>query len=144
VQENAHQDSWRTKATSGSDYALCASAGGCSSTPSWYASLIRARAASRTNRHMRWSVELCGWTHLTRFCLAGCADFTVSYFHFLSFFPAKKSVQKGEVGLDPRAGYFFQRNSVPPRSPLHYQLENGGAIRQYSSYASYQLRMRSI
>ena len=71
----------------------------------------------------------CSWrggvTFLTRFCLAGCADFTVSYFHF--HFPANKSVQKGEVGLDPRAGYFFQRSSVPPRSPLHYQLENGGA-----------------
>ena len=71
---------------------------------------------------------LVGDTFLTRFCLAGCADFTVSYFHFLSFFPAKKSVQKGEVGSDPRAGYFFQRSSVPPRSPLHYQLENGGAM----------------
>ena len=31
------------------------------------------------------------------------------------------------MGSDPRAGYFFQRSSVPPRSPLHYQLENGGA-----------------
>ena len=27
-----------------------------------------------------------------------------------------------------RAGYLFQRSSVPPRSPLHYQLENGGAV----------------
>jgi hypothetical protein len=25
----------------------------------------------------------------------------------LSFFPAKKSVQKGEVGSDPHEGYFF-------------------------------------
>ena len=53
-------------------------------------------------------------------------DFTVSHFHihfhFHFHFPAKKSAQKGEVGSDPRAG------SVPPRSPLHYQLENGGAI----------------
>ena len=66
---------------------------------------------------------------------AGCSDglqraHSVSdgfiFFHF--HFPAKKSVQKGEVGSDPRAGYFFQRSSVPPRSPLHYQLENGGAI----------------
>jgi hypothetical protein len=35
----------------------------------------------------------------------------------------------GEVGSDPRAGYFFQRSSVPPRSPLHYQLENEGAMK---------------
>ena len=50
--------------------------------------------------------------------------FIFTFFHF----PAKKSVHMGEVGSDPRAGYFFQRSSVPPRSPLHYQLENGGAI----------------
>ena len=67
-----------------------------------------------------------GDTFLT-ISLAGCADFTVSYFHFHFHFPEKKSVQKGEV--DPRAGYCFQRSSVPPRSPLHYQLENGGAKR---------------
>ena len=29
------------------------------------------------------------------------------HFHFHFHFPAKKSVQKGEVGSDPRAGYFF-------------------------------------
>ena len=50
------------------------------------------------------------------------STFIFTFFHF----PAKKSVHMGEVGSDPRAGYFFQRSSVPPRSPLHYQLENGG------------------
>ena len=72
-----------------------------------------------------WQWWMVGDTCLT-ISLAGCADFTVSYFHF--HFPANKSVQKGEVESDPRAGYLFQRSSVPPRSPLHYQLENGGAI----------------
>jgi hypothetical protein len=83
-----------------------------------------------------WQWWMVGDTFLTRFCLAGCADFTISY--FLSFRQRNQSVrggptvlkplkpQKGEVGSDPRAGYFFQRSPVPPRSPLHYQLENGG------------------
>ena len=59
--------------------------------------------------------------------------FIFTFFHF----PAKKSVHMGEVGSDPRAGYFFQRSSVPPRSPLHYQLENGGAINTYFKYVLY-------
>ena len=59
-----------------------------------------------------WQWWMVGDTFLTRFCLAGCADFTVSYFHF--HFPAKKSVQKGEVESDPRAGYFFNEVPCPP------------------------------
>jgi hypothetical protein len=31
-------------------------------------------------------------------------------------------LEKDAEGSDPRAGYLFQRSSVPPRSPLHYKL----------------------
>ena len=34
---------------------------------------------------------------------------------------------KREVGSDPRAGYFFQRSSVPPRADCVRKLERGGA-----------------
>ena len=56
----------------------------------------------------------------------------VTFFTFTFFLSGKEisAYSKGEVGSDARAGYFFQRSSVPPRSPLHYQLENGGATIQ--------------
>ena len=55
---------------------------------------------------------------------------TVSYFHF----PAKKSVQKGEVRSDPRAGYFFNevrslfstKFRAPPLSASLSAGERGG------------------
>ena len=59
---------------------------------------------------------------------------TASY--FLSFIHLFRQINQcketGEVGSDPRTatGYFFQRSSVPPRSPLHYQLENGGGVQK--------------
>ena len=73
-----------------------------------------------------WQWWMVGDTFLT-ISLAGCADFTVSYFHFHFHFPAKKSVQKGEVGSDPRAGYFFQRHThTHTHTPTHTHFEMGG------------------
>ena len=45
-------------------------------------------------------------------------------------------LEKDAEGSDPRAGYLFQRSSVPPRSPLHYQLENGGGYNCKGSRSS--------
>ena len=47
-----------------------------------------------------------------------------------------KSVQKGARcrGSSDLAQGSFQRSSVPPRSPLHYQLENGGATIPYTVF----------
>ena len=66
-------------------------------------------------------------------------DFTVSYFHIHFHFhfhiPAKKSVQKGEVGSDPRAGYFFQRTTKFRAPPLSASLSAGeqGGYKLYLS-----------
>jgi hypothetical protein len=51
----------------------------------------------------------------------------LSPFHIFFHFPAKKSVQTGRWDRILAQVYLFQRSFVPPRSPLHYQLENGGA-----------------
>ena len=67
---------------------------------------------------------------LTRFCLAGCADFTVSFSFFHFHFPAKKSVQKGEVGSDPRAGYFFNEVPCPPALRFTISWRTGGVNRE--------------
>ena len=41
-------------------------------------------------------------------------------------FPAKKSVQKGEVGSDPRAGYFFNEVPCPPALRFTISWRTGG------------------
>jgi hypothetical protein len=82
-----------------------------------WAGVRAARFEKRKNRP-----TLVGDTFFTRFCLAGCADFTVSYFHF----PAKKSVQKGEVGSDPRAVTFFNEVPCPPALRFTISWRTGG------------------
>ena len=41
---------------------------------------------------------------------------------------------KREVGSDPRAGYIFQRSSVPPRADCVRKLERGGANKRTITY----------
>ena len=45
---------------------------------------------------------------------------------FIFTFRHRNECKRG-VGSDPRAGYFFQRSSVPPRADCVRKLERGGA-----------------
>ena len=72
----------------------------------------------------------CSWrrgvTFLTRFCLAGCADFTVSYFHF-HFFSGKEISAKGRGGIGPsRRLLFSTKFRAPPLSASLLAGERGG------------------
>ena len=64
------------------------------------------------------------------FSLTGADPFSgfhrFSPFHFLSL-SGKEISAYGRGGIGSSRRLLFQRSSVPPRSPLHYQLENGGA-----------------
>ena len=56
-------------------------------------------------------------------------DFTVSFSFSLSFTFRQRNQCKRERCRILAQVTFFQRSSVPPRSPLLYQLENGGAMK---------------
>ena len=81
-----------------------------------------------------WSGLRCGAEASTSdglFPLTGADPFSgfhrFSPFHFLSL-SGKEISAYGRGGIGSSRRLLFQRSSVPPRSPLHYQLENGGAI----------------
>jgi hypothetical protein len=58
--------------------------------------------------------------------LSGKQSHRFILFHFHFHFPAKKSVQKGEVGSDPRAGYFFNEVPCPPALRFTISWRTGG------------------
>ena len=77
------------------------------------------------------------------FSLTGADPFSgfhrFSPFHFLSLSLSGKEISAyGRGGIGSSRRLLFQRSSVPPRSPLHYQLENGGAINLDVSDTSYR------
>ena len=58
--------------------------------------------------------------------------FTFTFFHF----PAKKSVHMGEVGSDPRAGYFFNEVPCPPALRFTISWRTGGLSGEYQDCIS--------
>ena len=73
------------------------------------------------------------------FSLTGADPFSgfhrFSPFHFLSL-SGKEISAYGRGGIGSSRRLLFQRSSVPPRSPLHYQLENGGLYPYDKAYSS--------